>query len=151
MIAQVVYTVYQLYAKNHRQFSPQETVGVIVPYRLQIAQVMNEISQLRIPELNEITVDTVERYQGSQREVIVYGFTVRHPYQLKFLCSQSFIENGVMIDRKLNVALTRAKEQMILIGNPAILQHEKLYSELIQALGETKFTDAFRTVQNKTT
>ena len=88
-----------------------------------------------------ITVDTVERYQGSQRDVIIYGFTVRQPYQLRFLCSQSFVEQGTVIDRKLNVALTRAREQLVLIGNPTILSLDEVHRRLIEEIGATTFPE----------
>ncbi|MBO5885738.1 MAG: DNA helicase, partial [Bacteroidaceae bacterium] len=122
-------------------FIPHESVGVIVPYRLQIVQVMQEIASLGIPERNGITVDTVERYQGSQRDVIIYGFTVRQPYQLQFLCSQSFVEQGAVIDRKLNVALTRAREQLVLIGNPTILSLDEVHRRLVEEIGTTTFPE----------
>ncbi len=132
MVAQVILNVYRLYTQNGKPFSSQETVGVIVPYRLQIAQVLQEIARLGIPELNHITVDTVERYQGSERDVIIYGFTVRYPHQLQFLCSQTFTEHGHPIDRKLNVALTRAREQLVLIGHPETLCLDDLHRKLIK-------------------
>ena len=59
------------------QFDPQKTVGVIVPYRNQIAMVRKGIEKLGIPELEKISIDTVERYQGSQRDVIIYSFTIQ--------------------------------------------------------------------------
>ena len=141
MIARTVQSVYRLYRQNRKPFIPHESVGVIVPYRLQIVQVMQEIASLGIPELNGITVDTVERYQGSQRDVIIYGFTVRQPYQLQFLCSQSFVEQGTVIDRKLNVALTRAREQLVLIGNPTILSLDEVHRRLIEEIGATTFPE----------
>ena len=82
--------------------------------------------------LSDITIDTVERYQGSERDVIVYGFTVQREYQLDFLTNNCFEENGFIIDRKLNVALTRAREQMILIGNKQLLSQNALFRSLIK-------------------
>ena len=134
MVAQVVYEVYLLYSNNDRPFLPNETIGVIVPYRHQIAVVRRMLAKYQIPELTDITIDTVERYQGSQRDVIIYGFTVQYPYQLDFLCSQSFEEDGICIDRKLNVALTRAREQIILIGNPDILSLDPIHKTLLSYL-----------------
>ena len=114
-----------------RHFDAQKTVGVIVPYRNQIAMIREEIARLQLPALNEVSIDTVERYQGSQRDVIVYSFTVSRPYQLDFLTSNCFTENGRTIDRKLNVAMTRARKQLILTGNAEILQKNSIFALLI--------------------
>lgn len=130
LIERFVRAVYQLYVQNGRPFLPEESVGVIVPYRHQIALVYNLLAESGIEALQHITVDTVERYQGSQRDVIIYGFTVQKPYQLDFLCSQTFQEGDVLIDRKLNVALTRAREQIVLIGNPQLLALNPVLGEL---------------------
>ena len=46
------------------RFDAQKTVGVIVPYRNQIAMVRKGIEKLGIPELEKISIDTVERYQA---------------------------------------------------------------------------------------
>ena len=125
-----VRAVYMLYIQNGRPFLPGETVGVIVPYRHQIALVRNLLAESGVEALQLVTVDTVERYQGSERDVIIYGFTVQKPYQLEFLCSQTYREGDQLIDRKLNVALTRAREQIVLIGNPRILSLNPLLGEL---------------------
>jgi superfamily I DNA and/or RNA helicase len=116
--------------KDH--FSATDTVGVIVPYRNQIAEVRKYIERSCIDALRGITIDTVERFQGSQRDYILYGFTIQHFYQLDFLTSNVFEEDGCIIDRKLNVAMTRARKQLLLTGCAAILQHNPLFRELIR-------------------
>ena len=121
MIARAALATYRLRTANGLPFSSLETLGIIVPYRHQITVVRKKIAHYGLPLLDDITVDTVERLQGSQRDVIIYGFTIQMPHQLDFLCAQTFEENGVLIDRRLNVALTRAREQMILVGNPELL------------------------------
>ena len=136
-IAEAVFAVWNLYNNNGRPFIPSETVGVIVPYRHQIARVRHEIDKYHIEELHHITIDTVERYQGSERDVIIYGFTVQRPFQLKFLTENTFIENGHIIDRKLNVAMTRAREQLLLIGNESLLSQNPLFKELIEYTRKT--------------
>ena len=128
-IAANVVKIYQL---TKSSFDPLQTVGVIVPYRNQIAEVRNCVEAYGIPELRDITIDTVERYQGSQRDYIIYGFTIQKYYQLEFLTSQSFVEEGSIIDRKLNVAMTRAREHLIMIGNPALLSHNYVFRQLIE-------------------
>ena len=114
------------------QFNPAKTVGVIVPYRNQIAMIRKEIEKLGMPELENISIDTVGRYQGSQRDVIIYSFTIQQRYQLEFLTANSFTEDGRVIDRKLNVALTRARKQLILTGNIPTLQKSQVFNRLIQ-------------------
>lgn len=83
--------------------------------------IRKEISLTGIPELSEISIDTVERYQGSQRDVIIYSFTIQNLSQLNFLTANTFQEGEFTIDRKLNVAITRARKQLLLTGNPEIL------------------------------
>ena len=122
-------------------FDPAKTVGVIVLYRRQIALIRQAISHLSSHSsllsplsslLSDIPIDTVERFQGSQRDVIIYALGVEHRYQLDFLTATTFAdENGTPIDRKLNVALTRARKQMIIVGRPDILSHVPLFQELI--------------------
>ncbi|MBO4850763.1 MAG: AAA family ATPase [Prevotella sp.] len=132
IIAKLVHAVYCLYGKeNSRTFDPDSTVGVIVPYRHQIATIQRELGKYGIPQLMNISIDTVERFQGSQRDVIIYGFTVKRLWQLDFLTANVFEEDGCVIDRKLNVALTRAREQMVVVGNPALLQGVEVFAKLI--------------------
>lgn len=113
------------------RFSPGRSVGVIVPYRNQIAVIRKEIERYGMKELEEVSVDTVERYQGSQRDVIIYSFTVQNTWQLEFLTGSCFDEDGRTIDRKLNVAMTRARRQMIMTGNEEILSTNQVFKRLI--------------------
>jgi len=126
----------RLYRQLGNNFDPQKSVGVIVPYRNQIAMIRKEIEKLGIPELEEISIDTVERYQGSQRDIILYSFTIQSRYQLDFLTANTFYEDGQPIDRKLNVAITRARKQLILTGNEQTLRHNQLFAELIDYIKE---------------
>lgn len=105
-------------------FNPEKTLGIIVTYRHQIAAI-REV-------LPDISIDTVERYQGSQRDVIIYDVGVSRQYQLDFLTASTFTDDeGQTVDRKLNVALTRARKQMIIVGCSSILRQNTLYRQLI--------------------
>ena len=126
----------RLYRQMSKDFDPQKSVGVIVPYRNQIAMIRKEIERLEIPALEGISIDTVERYQGSQRDVILYSFTIQSRYQLDFLTANTFYEEGQPIDRKLNVAITRARKQLILTGNESTLRKNQLFAELIDYIKE---------------
>jgi superfamily I DNA and/or RNA helicase len=58
---------------------------------------------------------------------------VNRPFQLRFLPNLTE-EQGVLIDRKLNVALTRARKRMILFGVAEILAQNPIYRALLEAL-----------------
>lgn len=124
-------TVLDIYNQTSAYFDINKTVGIIVPYRNQISAVRNAIDAYGISILHDITIDTVERYQGSQRDFIIYGFTVQHAYQLNFLTSTSFYDGSVLIDRKLNVAMTRARLHLLLFGNAHLLSRTPIYQRLI--------------------
>ena len=107
-------------------------LGIIVPYRHQIAMVRCLLQKPVHPLLAKVTIDTVERFQGSEKNTIIYGFTVSRPSQLSFLCDSQFQDaQGQVIDRKLNVALTRAREKTLLVGNPDVLNRVPLFAQLI--------------------
>lgn len=129
LIAQLVERIYD---KEKDGFETERTIGIIVPYRNQIATVRNTIERLVGPQVSGITIDTVERFQGSQRRYIIYGFTIQQTYQLDFLTDNTFEEDGHLIDRKLNVAMTRAMEHLYLIGNKTLLQRVPVFNQLIQ-------------------
>ncbi|MBP5345550.1 MAG: AAA family ATPase [Bacteroidales bacterium] len=130
IITAIARRIYEL--EGAKQFDPLHTLGIIVPYRNQIATIRNTIDRTGITALHDITIDTVERYQGSQRKYILYGFTIQQYYQLEFLTSHVFDDaDGSIVDRKLNVAMTRAMEHLILVGNPKMLVNNYTFYKLL--------------------
>ena len=126
LIAEVVEVFQKIYANNELTVN-ENTIGVITPYRAQIAQIRDALQQREI-DANDLTIDTVERYQGGAREVILISLCTNKESQLASLVSLS--DEGV--DRKLNVALTRARKHLVLIGNPQILNQNSIYKVLIE-------------------
>ena len=120
----------QIWNEFPETFNAHRTLGIITPYRSQIALIRKMLQEKGIPELLDVSVDTVERYQGSERDVIIYSFCVNHRYQLKFLPNLTE-ENGVQIDRKLNVALTRARKRLVVTGVPELLKENSIYHHFI--------------------
>ena len=116
----------EIYNKNNLTLR-NDSIGIITPYRAQIALIRQKFESLPEEVRNRITVDTVERYQGGARDVIIISFCVNRLNQLDSLVSLS--NEGT--DRKMNVAITRAREQIILIGNREILSKNEMYNRLI--------------------
>ncbi len=136
LVAKLAAEVYQR-EEDGNGFSPTHSLGVITPYRSQIALIRKEIAKLGIEKLNEIAIDTVERFQGSERDVIIYSFSVNSPHQLKYLPNLT-MDEGVVIDRKLNVALTRARKQLIILGVKEILSKNPIYQNLINRVEKNR-------------
>ncbi|KAA6348576.1 hypothetical protein EZS27_003986 [termite gut metagenome] len=122
--------VWKVFIQYKSEFKAGQTLGIITPYRNQIALIKKEIARLNISALNNILIDTVERFQGSERDVIIYSFCVNHIYQLKLL-SNIIEEDNVLIDRKLNVVLTRARKQIFITGVPELLCVNPIYANLL--------------------
>jgi DNA replication ATP-dependent helicase Dna2 len=93
---------------------PADSIAVIAPFRAQVAELGR-----RLPE--ETPVDTVDRFQGSSQDVVI----------LSFVASED-LDSPVFEDpRRLNVALTRAKRSLVLVGDPDALRTDPFCSRLL--------------------
>jgi len=124
-IAELIVSFQNIYKENNKDFT-KNSLGIITPYRAQIAQIKRVLQEQNISD-ELLTIDTVERYQGGARDVILLSLCANHMRQLKSLISHS--DEGV--DRKLNVALTRAREHLVILGNAEVLRTDEVYRELI--------------------
>lgn len=134
-VAHLVHTLCQLHSRSGIPFSPCKQIGIIVPFRAQIAMIRKALAERHIPNTADITIDTVERYQGSQRDIIIFSTTVSRPYQLPIL-SEPVMTDGQELDRKLNVALTRARKQFFMTGNETLLRKCTAYREFLDFLSK---------------
>ncbi|WP_276301822.1 AAA domain-containing protein [Halorussus lipolyticus] len=90
-------------------------IGVIAPFRAQVAEIGRRVG-------DEVTVDTVDRFQGSSKEVIVVSFVATEN-----------LESPIFEDyRRVNVALTRAKKSLVLVGDDEALRSDNLYSRMVE-------------------
>lgn len=135
VIAKLVEAIVALNLRAETSLDIRKQVGVIVPFRNQISMIRARLREIGIADADEMTIDTVECYQGSQRDYILFTTTISQPYQLDILSSPQQVE-GVSIDRKLNVAITRARKQFFLVGNKQILTVSPIYRALIAACDE---------------
>lgn len=113
------------------------SVGIIATYRKQIALIRQSLEKT-LPDLaKEILIDTVERYQGSERDIILYSFCVNSYHQLGSVAS-TFTCEEQLVDRKLNVAITRARQQLFMTGNPVFLKQHAVFASLLDFIEKKK-------------
>jgi DNA replication ATP-dependent helicase Dna2 len=89
-----------------------EQIGIITPWRAQVAQIRHALHEAELPD---VTADTVDRFQGSEKDVILFSVAVGNSQPLDG--ATSIMEERLDVDRKLLVALSRAKEQVIVLGH----------------------------------
>lgn len=103
--------------------------GIIVPYRAQADFIISLMKKLiEVPDFRwEERVATVDSFQGGERSVIIYSFTR----------SNSYGSVGFLTElRRFNVALTRAKQQLVLVGDLSTLTraNDSDFCALMQSL-----------------
>lgn len=112
--------------------SVRYSLGIIVPYRRQIACVRRHLlAEGEAIDERNLLIDTVERFQGSQRDIIIYGLTISRAEEWDFLATEFGTPEG-QVDRKLNVAVSRACRQFILVGSRQMIAMNAQYDSLRQ-------------------
>ena len=96
---------------------PAEEIGVVAPYRAQGRLIRNRLRQF-VPETavrKQIVIDTVERMQGQERDLIIISLTTSNP---GFAAN---IADFFFQPERLNVAITRPRKKLIIIGSRFVL------------------------------
>lgn len=102
------------------------TITVLSPYTKQVT----EIRQKLIGSKMKIDVETVDSFQGRESDIIIYSSVVANgSHRIGFLDDA----------RRMNVAFTRAKYGLILIGDRSTLMSNKLWKSFIDSCKEVKF------------
>ncbi|MBY0432815.1 MAG: AAA family ATPase, partial [Cyclobacteriaceae bacterium] len=108
------------------------SLGIITPYRAQVDHLhaLAEGSPLLEPLHKLITINTVDAFQGQERDVIA----------ISFVRSNEKSEVGFLADiRRTNVAMTRARKKLIMTGDSATLGAHPFYVSLLEYLQQHEF------------
>ncbi|XP_038611146.1 protein ZGRF1 isoform X6 [Tachyglossus aculeatus] len=97
-------------------------IGVITLYKSQMNQLCNLFSagHSDYPNIKAVQVSTVDAFQGAEKEVIVLSCVRTRQF--------GFIDS----ERRTNVALTRGKRHLLIVGNLACLKKNRLWGNVIQ-------------------
>jgi superfamily I DNA and/or RNA helicase len=102
-------------------------IGVVTPYvkqKLLIEEFLNDI------KIKDVEVDTVHKFQGREKDIIIMSFARSKKYSFPQY-KLKFIENETLV----NVAITRAKKKLILVGNSVTLCQSKLLQNIVNKIG----------------
>jgi superfamily I DNA and/or RNA helicase len=99
------------------------SVGIVSPYKEQTSLIKRTIEEDSVlQEFVNIDVDTIDSFQGQERDLI-YILLVR---------SNAKGEIGFLNDyRRMNVAMTRAKKKLVIIGDSATIGNDPYYQQFI--------------------
>ncbi|WP_282783690.1 AAA domain-containing protein [Phaeodactylibacter xiamenensis] len=112
--------LYQLRDAFHPEALP--SVAIISPYREQVVHMERMIEEDPSLENLALTINTIDGFQGQERDV-VYISLVR---------SNAKGEIGFLKDyRRMNVAMTRAKKQLIIVGDSATIGGDRFYADFL--------------------
>ncbi|XP_015126226.1 regulator of nonsense transcripts 1 homolog [Diachasma alloeum] len=109
-----------------------EQIGVITPYegqRAYLVQYMQYQGSLHSKLYQEIEVASVDAFQGREKDIIIMSCVRSNEHQ-----GIGFLNDP----RRLNVALTRAKYGIIIVGNPKVLSKQPLWNHLLSFYKEQK-------------
>jgi len=109
------------YLSNY--FTPKHTIGIMAPYRAQVNYLQKLLTENeRLSPQKNVVINTIDSFQGQEKEVIIISLTRSN-------------EKGVIgflkDYRRMNVALTRAKKSLIVIGDSGTISNDKFYSKLL--------------------
>ncbi|XP_068538111.1 5'-3' DNA helicase ZGRF1 isoform X9 [Anas acuta] len=96
-------------------------IGVITLYKSQMCKIQNLLNSVHSEafEIKAVQVSTVDAFQGAEKEIIVLSCV--RTRQMGFIDSE----------KRMNVALTRAKRHLLIVGNLACLSKNRLWGRVI--------------------
>ena len=105
----------------------QLKIGVIAPYKAQSELLKANLPDLGLPGevLKNITINSVDAFQGQERDVMMISLTRSNPEGII-----GFLSN----ERRMNVAMTRARHLLVMVGDSATLSSNDFFDQLIQDL-----------------
>uniref|UniRef100_A0AAY4B686 RNA helicase n=1 Tax=Denticeps clupeoides TaxID=299321 RepID=A0AAY4B686_9TELE len=120
--------------KGTSRISPKE-IGIIAPYRKQVEKIRQAIRQsdkeLRnFMNIKELKVGSVEEFQGQERRVIIVSAVRSNGEFIKL--DEEFNIGFLKNEKRFNVAMTRAKALLIVVGNPIILKTDKTWGRFLE-------------------
>ncbi|KAM3618064.1 uncharacterized protein V6R79_014760 [Siganus canaliculatus] len=108
-------------------------IGIIAPYRKQVQKIRKALEKVgkefKFKDMNALKVGSVEEFQGQERRVILVSTVRSSPNYAEI--DQQFNLGFVKNEKRFNVAVTRAKALLIVVGNPRVLNADSTWKTFI--------------------
>ena len=102
-----------------REAHPDATMGVIAPYRAQVTLLEELLHSDKASAEGRLSIQTVDGFQGQERDIMVIGLTRSNADGTVGFLSEY---------RRMNVAMTRARMHLLVVGDSATLGSDDFYS-----------------------
>jgi ATP-dependent RNA/DNA helicase IGHMBP2 len=122
--AEILLKYFSHYLKDFHPWLKNSDFGIISPYRAQVYLIRELISAggNSVFPVERITVNTVDSFQGQERDVILISLVRSNPAG----------EIGFLSDtRRMNVAMTRARKKLVIIGDSATIGKNDFYNRFL--------------------
>lgn len=117
----------QMNALIQSPFQDAPSIAILSPYRQQVQMLTTEIANDPILSEWDIKVQTIDGFQGQERDWVI----------ISLVRDNEKGELGFLKDyRRMNVAMTRAKLQLVVVGNSAVLATDKFYDQFLTFVGD---------------
>lgn len=120
IVARIVHFLTDYFTKADPDFKPSSKIAIVTPYRGQIGCIRQQLKRLQIPGCWDMYINTVDGFQGQEREIIIFSAVRTN--------MMGFLEDI----RRLNVAITRARNALFIVGNSKRLKTNVTWAKLFE-------------------
>ncbi|XP_043967053.1 putative helicase mov-10-B.1 [Gambusia affinis] len=119
--------------KGVAKIAPKD-IGIIAPYRKQVQKIRQALEKVakdfKFKDMKNLKVGSVEEFQGQERRVILVSAVRSSANYMDF--DKKFSLGFIKSEKRFNVAVTRAKALLIVVGNPLMLSSDPTWASFIE-------------------
>jgi hypothetical protein len=121
-----------------------KSIAIIAPYKSQVTNIRHFIKNSNLGDFNNLDISTLDSFQGKEYDIIIISFTRSSNHRKAIFINgrPKYTKVGFLDDaRRLNVAFSRAKKKLILVGNANTLTDSRSHYD-----GFFNYTSLFKNI-----
>jgi len=120
VVAKIIDFLSKFFSKQNRNFTPDSKIAIVTPYRGQVHCIYKALREMKIRNAGKIYVNTVDAFQGQEKDVIIFCCVRTSKRTIGFVADT----------RRLNVAITRARHALFIVGHSQALRTNRIWQAL---------------------